>query len=153
MKLFKKKNNIDKTLKHEKLQSLSWSNSSSRTDWTITIGAVFILLVILLAWSWKMFHSINTGTYFDISIDSRNTGSVIDTERLDRVLENFKDRSRRFIQLTGGMVLTNIEDVRIQESEPIEEISEPEPALENSTSTESIEESTGTSTETFDLEE
>jgi len=106
MNLFKKKNNINKPLRHDRLTSLSIGGSSPQTDWIITVIGLVVILLILLTWSWRLFVSVNNGTYFDFAPTEKSSKSVIDEDKLERVVEKFEDRAKRFDQLTNGMALT-----------------------------------------------
>lgn len=108
--LFNKKKNtrINKKLKHERLNSLSWSGSSPKTDWIISIVGILIILIILLSWSWRTFVSVESGAYLDTSVNSElnNSKEIVDEERLEKIVEKFEKREKIFKELTGGMVLS-----------------------------------------------
>lgn len=107
MELFKKKNNINKPSKHEREVSLSIGGTSPRADWVITVIGIAVILIVLLTWSWKLFSSINNGTFFEVSSGTKTSKNVVDEEKLERIVERFEVRAERFDKLTGGMVLSS----------------------------------------------
>ena len=110
MNLLKKKNNIKKATKIDKTNSFSILGNSPKQDWTITIMIVTIIFVGLIYWSWILFVGVNDGTYFNYTPEESTSKEVIDEEKLQKIVEYYEARSKRFNQLTSGMSLSSFSE-------------------------------------------
>lgn len=95
-----------KNLKIKSKKGLSLIGTSVKTDWIIIFSLVATCFVVGAAASFGIYLSIEKNSV--ISNEETNVANPlrVNTEQLDRVVENLNDRKEKFDALTGGMELT-----------------------------------------------
>jgi p-aminobenzoyl-glutamate transporter AbgT len=100
MKLFESKNNINENkLKFKK--TVSVLGGSVKKDWLFMIFVLVMCLVVTLIFSWNTFRNIQNESFLSDK-DVEVKGSLkVNTEQLERVVENLNSKKEQFDALTG----------------------------------------------------
>lgn len=100
MSLLKNKINIsEEKIKTKKTISLLSKTISG--DWKILIGLILLSLVLGSFFSWNTYRSIANQSFLKDKGEIKKSGLKINTEQLDRVVNNFNERKEKFNNLTG----------------------------------------------------
>lgn len=98
MKVFNLKKHIKK--------GLAISNISVRFDWVAFLLALTFVFIIMIFFSWGIYSSVLKDSRVSSEEESVVVTQKINTEQLDRVMDNFNKRKEKFDSLTGGMVFS-----------------------------------------------
>jgi len=100
MSFLKNKKNINE----EKIKVKKTISLLSRTisgDWKILIGVILAILILGILFSWNTYNSISNQSFLNEGGEVKKSGLKINTEQLDRVVENLNKRKERFDNLKG----------------------------------------------------
>lgn len=87
-----------------KKSRLTVSGVSVQVDWLVVLAVSLLLLAGLLFWSWQTYTSIADKSILETGPDIAEQKTV-DTKKLIRVSNAYKQRVQTFNELTGGLPL------------------------------------------------
>lgn len=95
-----------KNFKIKSKKGLSVSGVSVMTDWVIIFLFVVLFFILAVIVSFNIYLSIKNNSIISNEETNVTNPLHVNTEQLDRVVENLNDRKEKFDALTGGIELT-----------------------------------------------
>lgn len=92
-------------------KGLSLSGDSVQLDWILMFVVLTFVFVMMALFSWMIYFSIEKDSFLAESESPVGNSLRVNTEQLDRVVENLNSRKEKFNTLTDGMILTEASDL------------------------------------------
>lgn len=92
-------------------KGLSLSGDSVQLDWILMFVFLTIVFVAMALFSWMIYFLIEKDSFLAESEAPVGNSLRVNTEQLDRVVENLNSRKEKFNNLTDGMILTEASDL------------------------------------------
>ncbi|MFA7193606.1 MAG: hypothetical protein WC087_01685 [Candidatus Paceibacterota bacterium] len=92
-------------------KGLSLSGDSVQLDWILIFSFLTFVFVVMALFSSMIYFSIEKDSFLDGSEEVVGNSLKVNTEQLDRVVENLNSRKEKFNTLTDGMILTEASDL------------------------------------------